>query len=517
MKLKRFDFYTSINKHRSVKYTKKQIDAIYNITDDTVIDFENLYTLSEKQKIIFDRTKNTNQIILAHGAKRAGKTKAMILSSLKDIYDYSRIPNRRPAIFLVTSTTERLASAHFLQESNDIFEQAGLKERFNDSGHVSSCKVFGITVWFLGLSRTDAYSKIKGQTIFGWLGTEITEYDKINFEKCFDRLSAGKANIYFDSNPNSTSHWVFTQYITCNRNNKIGEKNTISLLHFNYLDSLSLFEGVNDFWALQENIYKGKNANISTEDMQALYNKLLEREYLEVEDKEAFNIINKCNIQETELSDKFGFWVASQNEPLKHLTRLSQDRAVSIHVIRQIYTVAFLDLANTSNDKSCYTALAIAWAMENPLGTFYYFTGRLFKQAYYETLDTVKAILEHYNVKRFYYDLHGAGVGMKDLPQFIKYGATGLLQTRNKLSRITDLSLLINNKILYASSCCEDDFFHQVKSFRYAEKEDNNQIVLRNIKGYCDAPDAVESALRVLVKGEEQFNEDDKVFKKLIN
>jgi len=517
MKLKRFDFYASINKYRSKKYTKKEIDIIYKITEDAVIDFENLYTLSSKQKIIYDRTKYSNQVILAHGAKRAGKTKSMILASLKDIYDYSNNPNRRPAIFLVTSTTERLASSHFLQESNDIFEKAGLKERFNDSGHVSSCKIFGQTIWFLGLSRTDAYSKIKGQTVFGWLGTEITEYDKINFEKCFDRVSAGKQNIYFDSNPDSTSHWVFKDYITRNRNIEIGTKSKISLLHFNYLDSLSLFEGVNDFWALQENIYKGKNPNISTEDMQALYTKLLQREHLDVEDKEAFNIINKCNIQSTELADKFGFWIASQNEPLKHLIRLSQDKALSIHVIRQVRTVAFLDLANTGNDNSCYTALAIAWEMENPLGTFYYFTGRLFKQPYYETLDTVKAILVHYNVNRFYYDLHGAGVGMKDLPQFIEYGATGLLQTRNKLSRITDLSLLIDNRILYASSCCEDDFFHQVKSFRYAEKEDNNQIVLRNIKGYCDAPDALESALRVLVKGEARFNEDDQVFKKLIS
>jgi len=517
MKIKRFDFYGSINKYREQKYTKKEIDILYNTKTEQIIDFENLYTLSDKQKIIFDRTKNNNQIILAHGAKRAGKTKAMILSSLKDIYDYSKSANRRPAIFLVTSTTERLASSHFLQETNDIFEKAGIKERFNDSGHVSSCKIFGATIWFLGLSRTDAYSKIKGQTVFGWLGTEITEYDKINFEKCFDRISAGKHNIYFDSNPDSTSHWVFKQYITCNRNIPIGTKSKICLLHFNYLDSLTLFEGVNDFWALQENIYKGKNTDISKEDMEVLYTKLLQREHLDVEDKEAFDIINKCQIQKTELSDKFGFWVASQNEPLKHLTRLPQDRALSIYVIRKTRTVAFLDLANTGNENSCYTALAIAWEMHNPLGTFYYFTGRLFKQPYYETLDTVEAILEYYNVNRFYYDLHGAGVGMKDLPQFIRYGATGLLQTRNKLSRITDLSLLIDNKILYASSCCEDDFFHQVKSFRYAEKEDNNQVVLRDIKGYCDAPDALESALRVLVKGEERFNEDDQTFKRLIN
>ncbi|MGL6107569.1 phage terminase large subunit [Romboutsia sp.] len=512
MRLKRFDFYASINKYAETKYTKKQIDAMYYITDDTLIDFESLYTLSEKQKIIFDRTKNTNQIILAHGAKRAGKTKAMILSSLKDIYDYSRIPNRRPAIFLVTSTTERLASAHFLQESNDIFEQAGLKDRFNDSGHVSSCKIFGITVWFLGLSRTDAYSKIKGQTVFGWLGTEITEYDKINFEKCFDRLSAGKANIYFDSNPNSTSHWVFKDYIIKNRKVKLGTKSKISLLHFNYLDSLSLFEGVNDFWALQENIYKGKNTNISTEDMEALYTKLLKREYLEVEDKEAFNIISKCNIQETELSDKFGFWVASQNEPLKNLTMHYLDK----NIIRQCYSVAFLDLANTANENSCYTALAIAYRYDTPISHCYYFIGKLFAKPYYETYDQVIEILEEFEVNNFYFDLHGAGVGMKDLPQFSKYGGIGLLQSRNKLSRISDMSLLIDNGVLKASSFCENDFFHQVKSFRFAEKADNNNIVVRKIKGYCDAPDALESALRVLIKGAERFNEDDKeVFKSI--
>ena len=514
-RLQRFDFYKSINKHRTDKYTKKEIDILYNTKTEAIIDFESLYTLSEKQQILFNRSKFKNQTILAHGAKRAGKTKCMILASLRDIYEYSRTKNRVPAIFLVTAVTDAVASSLFLRETNEIFQKAGLTQEYNISGHVDSCIIFGIMVKFLGLARKDAYTKIMGQTVLGWFGTEITAYDEKVFPQCFSRLSAGKQNIYFDANPQSTSHWTYRNYIVPNRNNIASDgKKGMSLLHFNYLDSINLFEGAKDYWEMMEanvyNMHNNKKRDANNEELIKSYAELFKRESLEIEDKEAFKIIKDCNIDTTELGDKFGFWTASQNEPLKNLTKYDLD----LNLIKQCYSVAFLDLANTANNHSCYTALAIAYRYDTPISHCYYFIGKLFAKPYYETYDDVVDILEKFEVDRFYYDLHGAGVGMKDLPQFVNYGGTGLLQTRNKLSRISDMSLLIDNGVLKASSFCEDDFFHQVRSFRFTEKIDNNDILVKKIKGYCDAPDAVESAIRVLIKGEHRFNEDDKqVFK----
>ena len=155
---------------------------------------------------------------------------------------------RQPAIFLVTATTQTLASSIFLREVNRLFEILDIPERYNDSGHVNSVNIFGVNVKFVGLNRSDAYSKVKGDTVVGWLGTEITEYDRIAFNNFWDRISAGSKTIFWDANPQSTSHWVFTTLISPNRNTPLGTKNKITLLHFNYLDSLTLFEGVEDYW-----------------------------------------------------------------------------------------------------------------------------------------------------------------------------------------------------------------------------------------------------------------------------
>ena len=60
-------------------------------------------------------------------------------------------------------------------------------------------------------------------------------------------------------------------------------------------------------------------------------------------------------------------------------------------------------------------------------------------------------------------------------------------------------------------------FFHQVRSFKFTEHEDGRDIPIKRIQGFCDAPDALESAVRVFVKGKARFNEDDKPFHKILN
>jgi len=512
----RFNIYKTYNKYRPIPLSKRDINQALGISKNKNIDFEDGYKLSPKQKLILEISNLSNQFLIAHGAKRTGKTKAMIMASLKNIYEYSLLPKKQPAIFLVTAPTSSIASRIFLREVNDIFSKLKIEEMtYNDIGHVSSCKIFDIVVSFVGLARQDGYVKIKGETIIGWFGTEISTYNQDAFNATIDRISAGKKNIYLDVNPQSPSHWVYKKYIAPNRHNKLGEQFKVCLQHFNYLDSLDLFEGASDYWRLQEVIYKEKNITVEPKVLEDLYSKLLKREFLDPHDKEAFEIIDKCGIGGTEIADKLGFWFFDQNEPSRHLMLLNSRRSVPLAEIRSQYSIAFLDLANTANEHSCYTALAIVWSIHDKLGgdQTFYFTGRLFKKPYYETIYDIQQILKYYNVDRFYYDLHGAGVGMKDLPEFKKYGGTGLLQTRNKASRIADLSLLVNNNMLYANYCCCQEFFDQVRSFRFTEKIDNAEIIKKVIKGFCDAPDALESAIRVFIKGAQHFNEDDNALK----
>ena len=211
---------------------------------------------------------------------------------------------------------------------------------------------------------------------------------------------------------------------------------------------------------MMENKYLDKS-HLDRKEVDKALCELSKRQFLDPEDKEAHKLLKKFNIGIVESTDKLGLWNASQNEPLKNLVRKSLDLAT----IRSERSVAFLDLANTANETSCYTALAIVWSNITDISIDYYFTGKLFKQPYYETYEDIALILEYYHVNEFYYDLHGAGVGMKDLPQFIKYGSTGLLQSRNKLSRISDLSLLIDRRKLFAHESCSEDFFSSSKKF----------------------------------------------------
>ncbi|GAG88645.1 unnamed protein product [marine sediment metagenome] len=138
------------------------------------------------------------------------------------------------------------------------------------------------------------------------------------------------------------------------------------------------------------------------------------------------------------------------------------------------------------------------------------FTGTVWKALLVDVLDELKSVLTDLNVSKFYYEANGAGAILGQFPEFRAFGAIPFNQKRNKVSRILGdsildrmcgLGILVEQGVIYSHNECDPEFLNQVRNFQYVRS--TSKGIPHNIIGYCDAPDALASALHLLVYGDE--------------
>lgn len=477
---------------------KEGVSELFNETSE---DFKKLIkrlNLGEKQKLVLNLGEATHTLL--SGAKRSGKTYSAVLRVLLYITEFKEYTKKHGggAVFLVTGKTVVHARRVFLNTVNVIMEQLGLSYRYNAESASNSEKWQGVAMYFFGLGQRDAYDSIQGITAFGWYGTEITKSLPDMLTLCQDRVSYWQRLILWDCNPEHPMHSVYINYVQPNIGVELGARLHIGCLHFNYLDSVVH----KDYWDSQKIKNQWSNLNEQEEHL------LLKDCIVDESEKEVINLIRTHKIKDSELRDKYGKWMASDDMPLRNI----QTKPYDVNAIKYARTVAFLDVANTANEKSCYSALAIAWRVEMPTShDILMFTGTVWKEPIVDVIDEIGNVLNHFQVSKFYYEENGAGALLGQMPNFRRFGGIGFTQKRNKVSRILgdslldrmcSLGILVEQKLVFAHNDCDIEFLRQVRNFKYVESP--CQGMGHKVIGYCDAPDALASALYMLEYGERE-------------
>jgi PBSX family phage terminase large subunit len=182
--------------------TKKQIE---------VLKFDNLYK---------------PRLTILEGAVRSGKTH---INNILFINHMKRLKNAgiQGQHVLMTGNTLSTLRNNVL----DDFQALGIDTRGVNSQH-NYFELFGNKVICLGCGNVDAQKKIRGITLYGHYGNEMTLHHKEATREIIKRLSGEGARLFWDTNPDNPGHYIKTDFID-NQN----EKFLKHVVHFKFNDN----------------------------------------------------------------------------------------------------------------------------------------------------------------------------------------------------------------------------------------------------------------------------------------
>ncbi|HEX3047207.1 MAG TPA: PBSX family phage terminase large subunit [Bacillota bacterium] len=156
------------------------------------------------------------------GAVRSGKTVCSVIRFLE--FTQSAIPGNMAII----GKTERTASRNILDIIQDII---GNNFRYNRG--LGEAYIFNRKIYVIGANDERASEKLRGLTLCGCLGDEVTLWPESFFQMLLSRLSVPGAKGFFTTNPDSPYHWLKTNYLD---NDQLDLKS----FHFELTDNYNL-------------------------------------------------------------------------------------------------------------------------------------------------------------------------------------------------------------------------------------------------------------------------------------
>lgn len=145
----------------------------------------------------------TERINIWHGSVRSGKTVASILRWL----DF--IENGPPGELLMVGKTERTLKRNILDPISELLDE----DEFNLSTGKGEATILGRRVYLAGANDERSESKIRGLTLVGAYGDEITLWPESFFTMLLSRLSVRGAAFFGTTNPDSPHHWLKKKYL----------------------------------------------------------------------------------------------------------------------------------------------------------------------------------------------------------------------------------------------------------------------------------------------------------------
>jgi PBSX family phage terminase large subunit len=156
--------------------------------------------LSQKQAWSIKRA--NKRLNLWDGSVRSGKTVGTIYAFLK------YIPTAPPGDLLLAGKTIDALKRNVIGPIQDLVgEQAtyhpGLREM----------RIFGRTLYTVGASDERSEGKIRGATIAGGYGDELTLWPESFFNMTLSRMSVKGAQFFGTTNPDNPNHWLKKKFI----------------------------------------------------------------------------------------------------------------------------------------------------------------------------------------------------------------------------------------------------------------------------------------------------------------
>lgn len=160
--------------------------------------------LTKKQQEVMECFINEKpKILLASGAKRAGKTFIFILLFLMHIAKYEN----QGLSFIIGGATQASIRRNILDDMESIL---GKELKLNKSNAIT---VFGNKVYCFDGAQSDSWKKARGFTAAGALLNEGTALHDMFVKEVISRCSYKGARILIDTNPENPAHSVKKDYI----------------------------------------------------------------------------------------------------------------------------------------------------------------------------------------------------------------------------------------------------------------------------------------------------------------
>lgn len=169
-------------------------------------------------------TKSTARLNIWEGAVRSSKTVASLIRWIEFVKDGPDGP------LLMIGKTERSLKRNILQPLSDI---VGAR-RFRLNTGTGELRLCGRLVYLAGANDERAEQKIRGLTLAGAYGDELTLWPESFFKMLLSRLSVDGAALFGTTNPDSPYHWL--------KREVLDRKDDLDLQswHFQLSDNLSL-------------------------------------------------------------------------------------------------------------------------------------------------------------------------------------------------------------------------------------------------------------------------------------
>lgn len=179
--------------------------------------------LTPKQKEVMDSFINEKpKILIASGAKRAGKTFVFILLFLMHLAKYEG----QGLSFIIGGATQASIRRNILDDMESIL---GKELKLNKANAIT---VFGNKVYCFDGAQSDSWKKARGFTAAGALLNEGTALHDMFVKEVISRCSYKGARVLIDTNPENPAHSVKKDYI--DKDGQMLESGRLNIRAFNF-------------------------------------------------------------------------------------------------------------------------------------------------------------------------------------------------------------------------------------------------------------------------------------------
>lgn len=142
------------------------------------------------------------RINIWQGSVRSGKTIASIARWLEYIEEGP------PGDLLMAAKTERTLKRNIL---DPIFDMVGDNLVYRQGQ--GEATLYGRRIYVAGANDERSEGRIRGSTLAGVYGDELTLWPESFFKQCLARMSVEDAKLFGTTNPDSPYHWLKTEYL----------------------------------------------------------------------------------------------------------------------------------------------------------------------------------------------------------------------------------------------------------------------------------------------------------------